>query len=83
LSSGKIEDGDDFVVAIMYPIQDMTPSNPPAIINTDSCKTIGLHSESISKYAYTKNPTMQEQKIRMPVVLRRVIAKPLARVIST
>jgi hypothetical protein len=46
-----MDDGEDFVVAIMYPIQDMMPSTPPAIINTDSCKTIGLHSDSISRYA--------------------------------
>ena len=73
MSSDKIEDGDDFVVAIMYPIHDMTPSIPPAIMRTDSCRTIGLHSDNISKYAYTKKPTMQEQNIRIPVILRLVI----------
>jgi hypothetical protein len=46
-----MDDGEDFVVAIMYPIHDMTPRIPPAIINTDNCSTIGLHSESINKYA--------------------------------
>jgi hypothetical protein len=46
-----MDDGDGFVVAIMYPIQDTTPKIPPAIISTDNCKTIGLHSDNISKYA--------------------------------
>lgn len=68
-----MDDADDFVVAIMYPIQDTTPNTPPAIIRTESCNTIGLHSDSISKYAYTKNPTIQEQNIKIPVILRLVI----------
>lgn len=68
-----MDDADDFVVAIMYPIHDTTPNTPPAIIKTESCKTIGLHSDNISKYAYTKNPIMQEQNIKIPVILRLVI----------
>lgn len=68
-----MDDADDFVVAIMYPIHDMTPKIPPAIIRTESCNTIGLHSDSINKYAYTKNPMMQEQNIIIPVILRFVI----------
>jgi len=39
------------VVAITYPIQATTPRIPPAIIKIDNCKTIGLHSDSINKYA--------------------------------
>lgn len=73
LSSDKIDDGEDFVVAIMYPIQEITPKIPPAIINTDSCNTIGLHSDNINKYAYTKNPTIHEQKMKIPIILRFVI----------
>jgi hypothetical protein len=70
LSSGKIDDADGFVVAIMYPIHDMTPSIPPAIIRTDSCNTIGLHSDNMSKYAYTKNATMHAQNMKIPVAFR-------------
>jgi len=45
-------DADDgFVVAMTYPIHATTPRIPPAIINIDNCKTIGLHSDSINKYA--------------------------------
>jgi len=74
LSSDRIDDGEDFVVAIMYPIHEITPKIPPAIINMERCKTIGLHSESISKYAYTKNATIQEQNMKIPVALRLVIS---------
>jgi len=67
-----MEDGVDFVVAIVYPIHEMIPSTPPTIIRTVSCITIGLHSDSISRYAYTKNPPMQAANIRIPVALRLV-----------
>ena len=50
-SSDVIDADDDFVVAMTYPIHAITPKIPPAIINTDSCSTIGLHSDSINKYA--------------------------------
>ena len=40
---------DGRVVAIVYPIHEMTPSMPPTIIMTDSCSTIGLHSESMRR----------------------------------
>ena len=49
-----IDDGEDFVVAIIYPIQEITPRTPPTTINIDNCKTIGLHSDNIRRYAYTK-----------------------------
>ena len=49
LSSVTREEGDGLEVAILYPIQEMTPRIPPTAINTESCKTIGLHSESISR----------------------------------
>ncbi len=45
-----IDDGEDFVVAITYPIQEITPSIPPTIIKRDNCKTIGLHSDNIRRY---------------------------------
>ena len=51
LSSVTREDGDGLEVAILYPIQEMTPRIPPTAISTESCKTIGLHSESIRRYA--------------------------------
>ena len=51
LSSVTKEDGDGLEVAMLYPIQEITPRIPPTAINTESCSTIGLHSESISRYA--------------------------------
>lgn len=51
LSSVTREDGDGLEVAMLYPIQEITPRIPPTAINTESCSTIGLHSESISRYA--------------------------------
>jgi len=50
-SSDVIDADEGFVVAITYPIHAITDSIPPASINTDNCNTIGLHSESINKYA--------------------------------
>ena len=44
-----MDEVDDLVVAIVYPIQDITPNTPPVIISTESCNTIGLHSESIKR----------------------------------
>ena len=58
------------VVAIMYPIQDTTPSIPPTIIRMLSCKTIGLHSESIRRYAYAKNAAIHDTKIKTPIDFR-------------
>jgi hypothetical protein len=69
-----IDDGFDFVVAMVYPIHEITPNIPPAIIKTDRCSTIGLHSESINKYAYTKKVTMHKTKIVIPSALRLCIA---------
>ncbi len=40
---------DGRVVAIVYPIHEMTPSMPPTIIMTDSWSTIGLHSDSMRR----------------------------------
>jgi hypothetical protein len=51
LSSDTIDDEEGFDVAMLYPIQDTTPRIPPTAIKTDSCKTIGLHSDSIKRYA--------------------------------
>ena len=51
LSSVTIEDVDGREVAMLYPIQEMTPRIPPTAISTESCNTIGLHSENMSKYA--------------------------------
>ena len=31
---------------------------------------MGLHSESISRYAYTKNPAIDSENIVMPIPLR-------------
>ena len=45
-----IDDGEDFVVVITYPIQEITPSIPPTIIKRYNCKTIGLHSDNIRRY---------------------------------
>ena len=49
LSSDTVDDEDGFDVAMLYPIHDMTPSIPPTAISTESCRTIGLHSESIRR----------------------------------
>ena len=59
-------DGEDFVVAITYPIHEITPSIPPIIVKIDNCKTIGLHSDSIIKYAYTKKADMARINIIIP-----------------
>jgi len=56
-----IDDGEDFVVAIIYPIQEITPRTPPTTIKIDNCKTIGLHSDSIRRYAYTKNAAIANE----------------------
>ncbi len=48
LSSVTKEDGEGLEVAILYPIQDITPRIPPTAINTESCRTIGLHSEALT-----------------------------------
>tara|TARA_Y100000590_G_scaffold208660_1_gene236430 strand:+ start:2702 stop:2887 length:186 start_codon:yes stop_codon:yes gene_type:complete len=61
-----MDDGDDFVVAIIYPIQEITPSIPPTIIKSDNCKTIGLHSDSIRRYEYRKNADMARTNIIIP-----------------
>ena len=73
MSSDTTDDEDDFDVAILYPIQDITPSIPPTAISTESCKTTGLHSESIKRYAYTKNPIMHKTKIKVPTTRCLVI----------
>ena len=65
---------EDFVVAITYPIQEITPRIPPIIIRIVNCKTIGLQSESIKRYAYTKNADIDRINIKMPRVLRFDIA---------
>ena len=69
-SSCIIDDGEDFVVAITYPIHETTPSIPPIIVKIDNCKTIGLHSDSIIKYAYIKNAAIARTNIIMPWALR-------------
>ena len=74
LSSDTTDDGDGFDVAMLYPIHDMTPSIPPTAMRTESCRTIGLHSESIRRYAYTTNPTIHKTKIVIPILRCRVIA---------
>ena len=61
-----IDDGEGFVVAIMYPIQEITPRIPPTTISIDNCKTIGLHSDNIRRYAYTKNADMDRTNIKIP-----------------
>lgn len=61
-----IDDGEDFVVTIIYPIQEITPRIPPTTVNIDNCKTIGLHSDNIRRYAYTKNAAKANVKTRMP-----------------
>ena len=70
-----IDDGEDFVVAIIYPIQEITPRTPPTTIKIDNCKTIGLHSDSIRRYAYTKNAAIANVKTSMPWALRFDIKK--------
>ena len=65
---------EDFVVAIIYPIQEITPKIPPTIIRIVICKTIGLQSDSINRYAYTKNADMDRTNIKIPRVLRFDIA---------
>jgi len=70
LSSCIIDDGEDFVVAIIYPIQEITPRIPPTTIKMDNCKTIGLHSDNIRRYEYTKNADMARTNIIIPWALR-------------
>ena len=70
LSYCIIDDGDDLVVAIIYPIQEITPKIPPTIIKSDNCKTIGLHSDSIRRYEYRKNADMARINIIIPWALR-------------
>jgi hypothetical protein len=70
-----IDDGEDFVVAIIYPIQEITPRIPPTTINIDNCKTIGLHSDNIRRYAYTKNAAIANVKRMIPWALRFDIKK--------
>jgi hypothetical protein len=67
------EEGDGFDVAMLYPIQDITPKIPPTAISTESWSTIGLHSESINKYAYTKKPPMDKINIIIPTERRFAI----------
>jgi len=69
-SSCNIDDGEDFVVAITYPIQEITPRLPPTIIKMDNCKTNGLHSDNIWRYEYTKNADMARTNIKIPWALR-------------
>jgi hypothetical protein len=61
-----IDDGEGFVVAIIYPIQEITPKIPPTTIKRDNCKTIGLHSDNIRRYAYKKNAAIARVKTIMP-----------------
>ncbi len=61
-----IDDGEGFVVAIIYPIQEITPKIPPTTIKRDNCKTIGLHSDNIRRYAYIKNAAIARVKTIMP-----------------
>ena len=35
-----------------------------------NCKTIGLHSESIRRYAYAKNAAIHDTKIKTPIDFR-------------
>ena len=44
-----IDDGEDFVVAIIYPIQEITPRIPPTTIKIDNCERIGPHSDNIRR----------------------------------
>ena len=73
-SSCISDDGEDFVVAIIYPIQEITPKIPPTIIRTVICKTIGLQTDSIKRYAYTKNADIDRINIKIPWILRFDIA---------
>ena len=68
LSSETKDDGDGLDVAMLYPIQEITPNIPPTAISTESCNTIGLHSESINRYAYTKKPPIDKTKIMIPTL---------------
>jgi len=61
-----IDDGEDFVVAIIYPIQEITPRTPPTIIKRDNCKTTGLHSDNIRRYEYRKNAEIARTNIIIP-----------------
>ena len=61
-----MDDVEDFVVAIIYPIQEITPKIPPTIIRIVICKTIGLQSDNIKRYAYTKNADMDRMNIKIP-----------------
>ncbi len=61
-----IDDVEVFVVAIIYPIQEITPKIPPIIIKIVICKTIGLQSDNIKRYAYTKNADMDRTNIKIP-----------------
>ena len=61
-----IDDVEVFVVAITYPIQEITPKIPPTIIRIVICKTIGLQSDNIKRYAYTKNADMDRINIKIP-----------------
>ena len=70
MSSCIIDDGEDFVVAIIYPIQEITPRILPTIIKIDNCKTIGLHSDNIRRYEYTKNADIARTNIIIPWALR-------------
>lgn len=58
------------VVAMEYPIQAITASSAPTIMSIDNCITMGLHSESISKYAYVKKPPMHSMNIIRPPAFR-------------
>ncbi len=62
------------VVAVTYPIHAMTPSIPPTIMSIVSCCIMGLHSESIKRYAYTKNPIMASRNIITPTFLRLLMS---------
>ncbi len=62
------------MVAIIYPIQDIIPRNPPTSIKIDNWSTIGLQEDNIRRYASTKNPTIHETKIVIPVAFRLDIA---------
>ncbi len=63
-----VDDDEGLDVAMLYPIHDITPNIPPTAINTESCKTIGPHSENINRYAYTKNPDIDKINIIIPTL---------------
>lgn len=69
-ASGYTDAEDGLVVAMVYPIHETAPSMPPTIIRTDSCSTTGLHSESMSRYAYATNPATDRAKIAAPAAFR-------------